>query len=83
MTQETNITLGAIQFDDLNEKIFVPFTVSNMLLGNQNGPTKSIDYTSFGESIGNANWITTMPYSEIKSAIKALMLSGIGTVKVS
>lgn len=82
MTQETDIVLGAIQFDDVNQQIVVPFTISNSILGTQNGPTQNIPYVAFGEHVGVPDWANSMPYSQVKVTIQAYILTGIGTVKV-
>lgn len=82
MTNTTTINLGAFQFDDLNSLVIIPFTITSVVLGSQTGNTQSIPYAALASQTGNSTWQSTMPYSEIKSAIIAFFINSIGTIQV-
>jgi hypothetical protein len=79
----TNIQLGAIIFDDVNQQIATNITISNPVIGVIPPQAQTYSYQQLGVLLSNSDWINSVSYSAIKLAIINAVKSQIGIINVN
>lgn len=78
----TNIQLGAIIFDDVNQQVSTNITISNPVIGVIPPQSQTYTYQQLGVLLSNSDWINSVSYSTIKLAIVNAVKSQIGVINV-